>query len=132
MVDVKEKAELAASLKNRGGYNCCQAVTAALANETDLSPEALMKLSAGFAAGMGTMQNTCGALVGAAMVAGLKTNGAGTVRLTSAMSKRFSELSGSVICRELKGIGTGRVLCPCDQCVRNAVCAYYEIIYNAK
>ena len=27
-------------------------------------------------------------------------------------------------CRDLKGIGTGKVLCPCDDCVRNAVRAY--------
>ena len=33
----------------------------------------------------------------------------------------FKEKSGATICKELKGIGTGKVLCSCDDCVRNAV-----------
>ena len=28
-----------------------------------------------------------------------------------------------ILIRELKGIGTGQVLCPCEECVRNAVLA---------
>ena len=28
---------------------------------------------------------------------------------------------GATICRELKGVGTGKVLCSCEDCVRNAI-----------
>ena len=31
-------------------------------------------------------------------------------------------------CRELKGIDTGKVLCSCENCVRNAVRAAEEVL----
>ena len=76
---------------------------------------------------MGNMEATCGALVGAGLVAGLVTNGKGTVRLTRQISEHFKTTCGAVICKELKGIGTCKVLCPCDRCVRDAVLAYAEL-----
>ena len=125
-MDIKEKAELAASLKKEGRCNCCQAVTAVMADDLGVSADTMMKLSSGFAVGMGTMENTCGALIGAALAAGLKCEGKATVRVTREMTVKFKERCGSVICRELKGIGTGQVLCPCEECVRNAVLIYGE------
>ncbi|MBQ1388287.1 MAG: C_GCAxxG_C_C family protein [Clostridia bacterium] len=124
----KEAAEYAAKLKNSGRYNCCQAVLIALAKETSLDEETLRQLGAGFGAGMGTMENSCGALVGASMIMGLRTNGSGTIRYSAQLSNLFASKSGSVICKELKGRTTGKVLCPCDQCVRNAVLSYYELV----
>ena len=41
---------------------------------------------------------------------------------------RFKELCGATACRDLKGIGTGKVLCSCDNCVRNAVLAVDEAL----
>ncbi len=126
-MNINEKAEYAAQLKREGRCNCCQAVTAVLADETHLSQEQLMKLASGFAVGMGNMEATCGSLIGAAMVAGMKTDGAGTVRFTRALSERFSQLCGAVTCKDLKGKGKPGVFCPCDECVKNAVLAYGEI-----
>ena len=40
----------------------------------------------------------------------------------------FAELCGATICRDLKGIGTGKVLCSCEDCVRNAVLSAGEAI----
>jgi hypothetical protein len=37
-------------------------------------------------------------------------------------------LSGAVICKELKGIETGKVLCACEDCVKNAVHAYETVM----
>ena len=125
---INEKAEYAAALKAQGRCNCCQAVTAVLADETKLSPETLMQLASGFAVGMGTMENTCGALIGAAMIAGLKMQGEGTVRCTRQLTERFKEKCGAIVCKDLKGIGTGKMLCPCDECVKNAVLAYGEVM----
>ena len=35
----------------------------------------------------------------------------------------FQVNCGATVCRDLKGIGTGKVLCSCDGCVKNAVLA---------
>lgn len=117
-----------AALLRRQGYNCCQAVAVALTDQTNLSSEQLCQLASGFGLGMGNMEATCGALVGAGLVAGLHTQGNGTVRLTRQISEHFKSKCGAVICKELKGIGTGKVLCPCDQCVKNAILAYGEVM----
>ena len=88
----------------------------------------LMQLSAGFGSGMGTMEGSCGALVGAVMVAGLRTGGSGTMALSRRILPRFRELCGATICRELKGVDTGKPLCSCEDCVRNAVLAAAEAL----
>ena len=127
-MNIKEKAELAAELKRQGRCNCCQAVTAVLADETELTEEQLMKLASGFAVGMGNMEATCGSLIGAAMIAGMKAGGMGTVRITRAMSELFAQKCGAVTCKDLKGRGKSGVFCPCDECVKNAVLAYGEVM----
>ena len=46
-----------------------------------------------------------------------------------AIMPRFKELcGGATICRDLKGIDTGKVLCSCENCVRNAVRAAGEAL----
>ena len=125
----QERQEYAAQLKRE--MNCCQAVVRAFADTLDIPEDKLMQLAAGFGAGMGTMEGTCGALVGAIMVAGLRTGGDGTMALSRKMLSRFKELcGGATICRDLKGIGTGKVLCSCENCVRNAVLAAEEAMGN--
>ena len=123
----QERQEYAAQLKRE--MNCCQAVVRAFADTLDIPEDKLMQLAAGFGAGMGTMEGTCGALVGAIMVAGLRTGGNGTMALSRKMLPRFKELcGGATICRDLKGVETGKVLCSCENCVRNAVLAAEEAI----
>ena len=34
---------------------------------------------------------------------------------------KFKEKNGSYLCRELKGVETGKVLCSCPQCIMDAV-----------
>ena len=122
---IKERQDYAATLKRE--MNCCQAVVRAFADTIPLDETTLMSLSAGFGAGMGTMEGTCGALVGAIIVVGLRTGGNGTVALSRKILPRFKELcGGATICRDLKGIETGKVICSCENCVRNAVCAAEE------
>ncbi len=125
-MNIEERAEKAAKLK-MSGYNCCQAVAAALADETNLSEDDLMKLSAGFAVGMGTMEATCGALVGANIIAGLRTEGQGTVRQSAGILRNFKERCGATVCKDLKAMTDGKPLCPCEDCCRNAVRAYGEV-----
>ena len=121
-----ERQEYAARLKRE--MNCCQAVVKAFADTLPLDEATLSGIASGFGSGMGTMEGTCGALVGAVMVAGLRSNGVGTAALSRKILPRFKELCGATICRELKGIGTGKVLCSCEDCVRNAVLAADEAL----
>ena len=121
---IQERQDHAADLKRE--MNCCQAVVRAFADTLALDEATLMSIGSGFGSGMGTMEGTCGALVGAIMVVGLRTNGSGTISLSRKMLPRFKELCGATICRDLKGIETGKVLCTCDNCVRHAVLAAEE------
>ncbi|MBO7593971.1 MAG: C_GCAxxG_C_C family protein [Salinivirgaceae bacterium] len=122
----EELGNLAVELKAMEGTNCCQAVALALADETKMQKDDLRMIGAGFGSGMGTMDATCSALVGAGIIASLKTEGKSSKKFTSQILTRFRELSGAVACKDLKGRDTGVVLCPCDKCVYNAVAAYCE------
>lgn len=123
---IEERAARAVELK--AGCNCAQAVALAFADVLPLDEATLMKLAAGYGAGMGCMEATCGALVGAVMAAGLLTDGQGTGRMARATLAGFQDRCGATICKDLKGIATGTVLCPCTECVRNAVLAAGEAL----
>ena len=123
---LEERAQKAVELKQSGKCNCAQAVTVALADQTGLSEEQLHMIAAGFCAGMGTMEATCGALIGAGMIAGLKTEGKGTLGMTKKIQEEFCKRCGSIKCKELKAVTDGKPLCPCEECVRNAVLIYGE------
>ena len=125
---IEERANQAAQWKAAGIYNCAQAVTQAFADQIPVEAESLKKLGAGYAAGMGCMESTCGALIGAVMVAGVVTNGKGTPRISKELLQSFQEKCGATICKDLKGVETGAPLCPCPECVRNAVLALGEVL----
>lgn len=125
---IEERANQAAQWKATGIYNCAQAVTQAFADQIPVEAETLKKLGAGYAAGMGCMESTCGALIGAVMVAGVITNGKGTPRISKELLQSFQEKCGATICKDLKGVETGVPLCPCPECVRNAVLALGEVL----
>ena len=124
---IEERAERAVAM-NRSACNCCQSVLCALKDQTGLDDAQLLAMASGFGSGMGSMEGSCGALVGAVMAAGLRLNGKGTSRTARQISLGFKEACGAVTCRELKGVGTGRVLCACDDCVRNAVRIYGKLM----
>ena len=121
---INERMNYAALRKKE--MNCCQAVLVAFADEAGRSEEDLLRLGSGFGSGMGTMEGTCGALVGAIMVSSLLSEKGAAMAASRAIMPRFKELCGATICRDLKGIDTGKVLCSCENCVRNAVRAEGE------
>ena len=100
---IEERAELAVETFAAGKGNCTQSVLCA-------------------------WEATCGALIGAVMAAGSVTDGKGTPRTARSILTSFQEKSGATICKDLKGVETGKVLCPCAQCVRNAVLAAGEML----
>ena len=112
-----ERAEKALNFKHNGN-NCCQAVLMAYADRMDISVQQIKRLGATFGAGMGCFESTCGSLCAAQMVLGMT---GGNIRSAKLLVEGFrSRAGGSTICRELKGIETGNMLCTCDDCVRYA------------
>ena len=125
-MDIEKLAEQAVERKGKGN-NCAQAVAVTLAEAEGLPADTAWQATAGFGGGMGTMEGACGSLVGAGIVMGLRTKGDKTMPYARLLSASFKQKCGAVTCKILKGTETGEVLCPCDDCVRNAVRAYGEI-----
>ena len=122
-----DKKEQAVAYKH-SGCNCCQAVLMAYAEKLGLSKEDIMKLGASFGVGMGCMGATCGSLVGAGMILGMQEyEGKPILRTAKQLYGEFEKLSGATVCKDLKGLETGQVLCECDDCVRNAIQAYENV-----
>ena len=125
IITMSEKQSQAVELKNKTGdahYNCAQAVACVFSDEAGIDELTLKKLGAGFGLGMGCMEATCGALCGAEMILGLmKYNGKPIRNDAKELYKKFEEKCGATICKEIKGVGTVKMLCSCDDCVRNAV-----------
>ena len=122
-----ERMDYAAQRKKE--MNCCQAVLVAFADKLGKGEDDLLRLGSGFGSGMATMEGTCGALVGAIMVSSLLSAEGEARNNSRAIMSRFKELcGGATICRDLKGIETGKMLCSCEDCVRNAVRAAGETL----
>lgn len=123
------KEEYAVTLRNRG-YNCAQAVICAFCEESDLSQEQMFAISECFGSGLGCTKGTCGALNGACMLAGLSAcsrhlnhpdSKARTYMLERNIVQDFEKQAGALVCRDIKGLDTGNVLCECEECVRIGV-----------
>ena len=117
-----DRSEQAAQYKRMN--NCCQAVLLAYADVLGKSESELCALGKCFGAGMGGMQGTCGALVGAEMVLSLT---GGNMAQAKVLHQKFTALCGASLCKDIKGVETGKVLCSCEDCVRNAVKALEEL-----
>ena len=111
------------------GYNCAQAVACVFAEEAGADKKTVFRMAEGFGSGMGTMQGVCGALVGAVMLAGLSRSTANleqpdskprTAALARTLMKAFEQEAGAVYCKDLKGVGTGKPLLACPDCMRLA------------
>ncbi len=124
----EERAELAVERKQIEKTNCCQAVLVVLADQTGLPEDLLKSMGSGFGVGMGNMEGTCGALVGAVMAAGLHSPGKGAAPAARAISDSFYARCGARICKDLKRKVDGVPVCACEDCVRNAVRAYGEVV----
>ena len=115
---------------HRTGFSCAQSVAVACADLVDVPKETLFKATEGFGAGMGTMDGVCGALTGGLLIAGLKNSTgnlvnpkskASTMKISKAMLTSFHEKCGALICRDLKGVDTGKMLCSCPDCIKHGV-----------
>ena len=108
---MNDRKEYAVQLKH-SGYNCCQAVLCAFADETGKTEDELKKIGAAFGVGMGCLEATCGALIGTQMLMGMmKYQGMPILRDAAAALRKFESMCGATTCKELKGKDTGVVLC---------------------
>ena len=92
------------------GCSCSQAVFAAFADDFGMDQDTALRLASSFGGGMGGMRETCGAVSGMLMVAGLKWgySEVGNLDIKTAHYARVRKLIDSfkaehttIVCREL-------------------------------
>ena len=94
------------------GYNCAQATAAAFAENYGLRHDDVVKMAAGFGAGIARTQRICGACSGAVMLIGCRHHDEGDVKaskarvyeIVRAFLEEFRTLHGSTECRALMGV----------------------------
>lgn len=98
------------------GHNCAQSVLAASAADVGIDEDTALKITSGFAAGLGYRGEMCGAVVGAYLAIGLKFGFAQpadqdkkdkTYKLIGEFLEEFKRRNGSTNCRELIKYDTG-------------------------
>lgn len=118
-----------AVMKKKSGYNCAQAVACTYCDYAGCTEEEMFNICQSFGSGMGTLEGTCGAISGAGIVLGMMNkNKIQTTKNIRRIMQKFREQNSTVICKELKGIGTGKILRECNDCVRDAAKFLEEII----
>ena len=98
--------------------------------------DTMFKIMEGFGLGMGCMQGTCGAVSGAQALIGMRkskgcadpTSKAATYQVAKEVMRKFAGKNGSVVCKELKGVETGKMLRSCDGCIQDAARIVEEIL----
>ncbi len=127
--EMETRKHLAAERKACGKYNCAQAVACTYVDKMGMSEEKVQNMTAAFGTGMGNMEGTCGALVGAGVVVGMILKDRNEARKQMrGMMEKFRERNHATQCKQLKGLGTGQVLRDCNDCVADAAEFLEEII----
>ena len=117
-----------ADQKHKQGYNCAQAVVCTYCENFGVDEQTAFKMAEAFGAGMGSMENTCGAVSGLLMLLGLKNSSGNTQNSTKASTyklakeaiEKFKEMNKSVVCSELKGLNGKEILRSCPGCIEDA------------
>jgi len=140
-----DKTNKAVELFNNG-FNCAQAVFCTYCEELGMDKETALKTAHGFGAGMGRLQEVCGAVTGAFMVLSLKYGSAKAFDnaskekvygLIREFEKRFKARHKTIICQDLlevdlingdKTINAAKVKNICPNLVKDAVEILEELI----
>lgn len=131
---MKNRIETAIDYHNKG-YNCCQAIVCTFADKMGLNEKECFKISEGLGLGVSDTFGTCGAVTGMALVMGMVNSSgnlespdskAATYQKIRKLNDTFRKKNGSTICRELKGIDTGKVLHSCQECIADAAAILSE------
>lgn len=122
----------AAEKKRCGSHNCAQAVLCSYCDLTGIDEETSRNMTTAFAAGMGNMEGTCGAIVGAGIALSLITKDkAKAMKGMREIMTRFEERNKATQCKLLKGVESKLVLRECPDCVADAA-EFLEDIINTK
>ena len=143
---METRKQIAAEKKRCNSHNCAQAILHTYADIAGISEDEAMNIAGAFGGGMGNMEGTCGALVGAGLVLGLVNKDKAAIereegkacfdspereqaRLKAKVKSmkqmrqimnKFQERNGATQCKLLKGVGTKVVLRECPLCVSDA------------
>ena len=128
---METRKHIAAERKRCGSHNCAQAILCTYADKVGIDEDTARNIARSnlfallaknsFGAGMGNMEGTCGALVGAGITLGMKTKDrAKSMKGMKQMMTKFQQRNGATQCKLLKGIGTKVVLRECPDCVADA------------
>lgn len=118
---METRKHIASGKLQSGTHNCAQAIVSTYADIIGLDEETAKNVANAFGGGMGNMEGTCGALVGAGIVLGLASKDKPTSRkCMRQIMMKFQERNGATQCKLLKGVGTGGVLRECAGCVADA------------
>lgn len=115
---METRKNIAAEKKRCGNYNCAQAIIHTYADIAGIDEQRAMNMANAFGSGMGNMEGTCGAIVGAGLVLGLvNKDKAKSMKQMRKIMSEFQKRNGATQCKLLKGVGTGVVLRECHDCV---------------
>lgn len=98
------------------GYNCSQAVFGAFSNDIGMELKSALRIASSFGGGMGRLREVCGAVSGMFMVAGILYGYDNPeemeakkehYKLIQELAQRFKDINGTIVCRELLGLGKG-------------------------
>jgi C_GCAxxG_C_C family probable redox protein len=124
------RKHIAAEKKRCGSHNCTQAITHTYADLAGLDEQTAVNIGNAFATGMGNMEGTCGALVGAGIVLGCVCNDkVKSMKQMRQIMTKFQKRNGATQCKLLKGVGTKVVLRECPDCVADAA-EFLEDVLN--
>jgi C_GCAxxG_C_C family probable redox protein len=130
-----------------GGFNCSQAILSVYCKEFGLDEKTALQISCGFGAGMGRLQETCGAVTGAFLLIGLRHGKftkedepakEKTYTLVREFARLFEMRNKTTNCRKLLGIDliTGdkqvaaqRVKTICPKMVQDAAEIIEQILF---
>jgi C_GCAxxG_C_C family probable redox protein len=94
----------------RAGLNCAQSVVSSYSDTLNFDNKLALKLSCGFGAGMGRLQETCGAVTGAFMILGIyncnkysdnKERKNETYSMVQKYNHEFKKINGTTNCMSL-------------------------------
>lgn len=118
---MESRKHIAEKKLENGTHNCAQAIICTYADLIGIDEETGRNLGNAFGSGMGNMEGTCGALVGAGIVLGMATQDKTSARKAMRqIMTQFQQRNGATQCKMLKGVGTGVVIRQCSGCVADA------------
>ncbi len=112
---------IAAAKKQCNSHNCAQAILHTYADVAGVDEQTAVNITGALGVGMGNMEGTCGALVGAGLVLGMRNKDRMcSMKQMREIMTRFQDRNGATQCKLLKGVGTKLVLRQCPDCVADA------------